>query len=150
MSEGATRQRMAIGETELLRPIISAWCDDKGVVAPQAFNLSSADKQDSNRLSIVRGDATTPDQAYADRASHIKKRCDEKGKAYVPPVGVMAVTVDEVESVEITTRADDGIVLYVNGTEVLRKNVDPGTAGVGTYANAAVGASTALANPCAM
>ncbi|TFB16944.1 hypothetical protein E3V93_10070 [Microbacterium sp. 3H14] len=53
----------------------------------------------------------------------------------------------KVESVEITTRADDGIVLYVNGTEVLRKNVDPGTAGVGTYANAAVGAATALANP---
>lgn len=101
MSEDATRERMAVGETELLRPIISAWCDDKGVVAPQAFNLSSADKQDSNRLSIVRGDATTPDQAYADRASHIKRRCAEKGKAYVPPVGVLALTVEEVESVEI-------------------------------------------------
>ncbi|WP_045821560.1 hypothetical protein [Williamsia herbipolensis] len=101
MSEDATRERVTPGETELLRPIISAWCDDKGVVAPQAFNLSSADKQDSNRLSIVRGDATTPDQAYADRAAHIKKRCDEKGKVYLPPTGVLAVTVDEVESVEI-------------------------------------------------
>lgn len=101
MSEDAARERMAVGGTELLRPIISAWCDDRGVVAPQAFNLSSADKQDFNRLSIVRGDATTPDQAYADRASHIKKRCEDKGKAYVPPVGVLAVTVDEVESVEI-------------------------------------------------
>lgn len=106
MSEGATRQRMAIGETELLRPIISAWCDDKGVVAPQAFNLSSADKQDSNRLSIVRGDVTAADQAYADRASQIKKRCGENGKAYVPPVGVLALTVDGVESVEI--KSTDG------------------------------------------
>lgn len=101
MSEDATHERMAVGEAELLRPIISAWCDDKGVVAPQAFNLSSADKRDSNRLSIVRGDATTPDQAYADRASYIKKRCVEKRKTYMPPVGVLAVTVEEVESVNI-------------------------------------------------
>jgi hypothetical protein len=100
MSEDATRERMTVGATELLRPIISAWCNDEGV-APQAFNLSSADKQDLNRLSVVRGDATSPDQAYADRASHIKKRCAENGKAYAPPVGVLAVTVGEVESVEI-------------------------------------------------
>lgn len=53
-----------------------------------------------------------------------------------------------VESVKITTRADDGIVLYVNGTEVLRKNVNEGvTAGVGTYANVAVGAAAAVATP---
>lgn len=52
-----------------------------------------------------------------------------------------------VESIDIVTRADDGIVLYVNGTEVKRVNVDPGPAGVGTYANAAVSAGPALANP---
>ncbi|WP_298040041.1 fibrinogen-like YCDxxxxGGGW domain-containing protein [uncultured Microbacterium sp.] len=52
-----------------------------------------------------------------------------------------------VESVTLTTRADDGVVVYVNGSEVARKNVDAGTAGVSTYANAAVSASAALANP---
>ena len=52
-----------------------------------------------------------------------------------------------IESVTLTTRADDGIVLYVNGIEVGRTNVDTGAVGVGTYANAAVSASTALANP---
>lgn len=52
-----------------------------------------------------------------------------------------------IAGVDITTRADDGIVLYVNGTEVLRKNVDPGADGVGVYANTAVSATSALANP---
>lgn len=101
MSEDAIRERMEFGETELLRPIISVWYDDKGVVAPQAFNLSSADKADFNRLSIVRGDATTAEQAYADRAAFIKARCDAMGKEYKAPAGVLAVTVEEAESVEI-------------------------------------------------
>jgi hypothetical protein len=53
----------------------------------------------------------------------------------------------KIASVQVTTRADDGIILYVNGTEVMRKNVDPGPDGVNVYANAAVSASSALANP---
>lgn len=53
----------------------------------------------------------------------------------------------KVESVKLTFRADDGVVVYVNGTEVSRNNVNPGTADVTTYANAAVSASAALANP---
>lgn len=52
-----------------------------------------------------------------------------------------------VQSVKITTRADDGIVLYVNGTEVLRRNISAGAVNVGTYANVAVSASSAVANP---
>lgn len=94
------RERIVVGETELLRPIIDAWCND-GVVDPQAFNLSSADKKDFNRMSVVLGDVTTPEQAYAARATSIKARCDASGKSYTPPVGVLAVTVEEVESVEI-------------------------------------------------
>jgi hypothetical protein len=95
-----SRERIVIGETELLRPVIDAWCND-GVVDPQAFNLSSADKKDSNRLSVVRGDVTTPEQAYMARATSIKARCEALGKSYKPPVGVLALTVEEVESVEI-------------------------------------------------
>ncbi|MGO1538763.1 MAG: fibrinogen-like YCDxxxxGGGW domain-containing protein [Leucobacter sp.] len=56
-------------------------------------------------------------------------------------------TDSDVESVEITTRADDGLVLFVNGTEVERVRVDDGPFGVGTYANAAVNAAHVLANP---
>lgn len=55
-----------------------------------------------------------------------------------------------VENIELTTRADDGIVLYVNGSEVKRVNIDEGTIHLGaypTYANSAVTASSALANP---
>lgn len=53
----------------------------------------------------------------------------------------------KVQSVKLTLRADDGVVVYVNGTEVSRTNVNAGTADVNTYANAAVSASAALANP---
>ena len=52
-----------------------------------------------------------------------------------------------IEELQLTTRADDGIVLYVNGTEVLRHNIDEGTVGVGTYANKAVSAGSAVDNP---
>src|SRR5699024_3808471 len=48
---------------------------------------------------------------------------------------------------ELTTRADDGIVVYVNGTEVTRQNMPDGAIGHGTYATAAPTAAAALANP---
>ncbi len=57
------------------------------------------------------------------------------------------VDATKVASVTLTTRADDGIVVYVNGAEVLRRNIDAGTVTSTTYANAAVSASTAVANP---
>lgn len=39
-----------------------------------------------------------------------------------------------VASLSLTTRADDGVVVYVNGTEVGRQNMPTGTVGHGTYA----------------
>ena len=57
------------------------------------------------------------------------------------------VDATKVESVQLTTRADDGIIVYVNGTEVLRQNVDEGASGSDEYANAWVGAGAAIANP---
>ncbi|KMO69913.1 hypothetical protein [Mycolicibacterium chlorophenolicum] len=104
MGDDATalkRVRMDAGDTELLRTINNAWCNAAGVVDPAAFNLSPADRKDFNRLSIARGDATSPEQAYADRAACIKARCDANGRKYKAPAGVLAVTVDEVESAEI-------------------------------------------------
>lgn len=53
----------------------------------------------------------------------------------------------KVASVLLTTRADDGIVVYVNGTEVLRQNIGAGTVTSTTYASTAVSGSTAVANP---
>jgi hypothetical protein len=53
----------------------------------------------------------------------------------------------KVASVQLTTRADDGIIVYVNGTEVLRKNIDPGAVTSATDANVAVSAANAVANP---
>ncbi|HYI33596.1 MAG TPA: delta-60 repeat domain-containing protein [Glaciibacter sp.] len=53
----------------------------------------------------------------------------------------------KVASVNLTTRADDGIVVYVNGIEVLRKNIGTGTVSSGTYASTSVTASNAVANP---
>lgn len=49
--------------------------------------------------------------------------------------------------VKISTRADDGIVVYVNGTEVGRSNMPAGTVSSGTYASTGVSTANALANP---
>ena len=52
-----------------------------------------------------------------------------------------------VESMTLTTRADDGIVVYVNGVEVGRSNLPAGAIGHNTYATSATTAAAALANP---
>jgi hypothetical protein len=53
----------------------------------------------------------------------------------------------KIASVKLTTRVDDGIVVYVNGAEVLRKNIGAGTVTSSTYATSAISATNALANP---
>lgn len=50
-------------------------------------------------------------------------------------------------TVTLTTRADDGIVIRVNGTEVGRKNLPAGTIAAGTYATAAPTTASAVADP---
>lgn len=105
MNDGAeasefVRERITDSDKVLFRPIVRAWVPD-GVVTPDAFKLNAKDKADSNRLSIARGDAITAEDAYNQRAEAVKKRCDDSGKPYRPPVGVMAVTVGQVEAVEI-------------------------------------------------
>lgn len=87
-------------EAELLRPVIHAWLIE-GEVSPDTFKLSSADKKDSNRLSVVQGAKTNPIQAYADRASAIEERCKINDRPYNPPVGVFGLAVREVASVEL-------------------------------------------------
>ena len=47
----------------------------------------------------------------------------------------------------LTTRADDGVVVYVNGQELGRSNVAAGTVSASTYATAAPRTSVAVANP---
>ena len=47
----------------------------------------------------------------------------------------------------LTTRADDGVVIYVNGQELGRSNVAAGTVGPATYATAAPRTTAAVANP---
>ena len=69
-----------------------------------------------------------------------------------PIVSYYATTFDladpaAVASVTLTTRADDGIVIFVNGVEVARRNLDPGAVTNTTYANLAVSAASAVANP---
>ncbi|MDN5655581.1 MAG: hypothetical protein L0G46_10930, partial [Kocuria sp.] len=53
----------------------------------------------------------------------------------------------EVAALNLTTRADDGIVVYVNGTEVGRANMPTGTVSHGTYATAAPRTPDAIASP---
>ncbi|MEV5832868.1 endo-1,4-beta-xylanase [Nocardia sp. NPDC052112] len=97
----SVRERITDPDQELLRPIIRPWVTN-GVIAPDAFNISQTDrKHDFNRMSIARSVATTPEQAYKDRANAIKERCEQNDKIYQAPAGVLAVTVEEVESVEV-------------------------------------------------
>ena len=51
------------------------------------------------------------------------------------------------QAFELTTRSDDGIVVYVNGTEVARANMPTGTVTRNTYATAAPSTNSAIANP---
>ena len=51
------------------------------------------------------------------------------------------------QSVSITTRADDGLVVYVNGVEVGRANMPTGTLTQNSWATLAPRTSTAVANP---
>ncbi|MDI6944995.1 delta-60 repeat domain-containing protein [Microbacterium barkeri] len=50
-------------------------------------------------------------------------------------------------ALRFSVRVDDGVVVYVNGTEVLRRNIDPGPVTASTYANTAVSGTTAMAQP---
>lgn len=54
---------------------------------------------------------------------------------------------DTIDELKIQTRADDGIVIYLNGQELTRVNMPAGTITSNSYATAAPSTSTALANP---
>ncbi|RYF59885.1 MAG: endo-1,4-beta-xylanase [Comamonadaceae bacterium] len=103
MDESTEFQRKPIdnADEQLLRPIIQPWVVD-GIVTYTAFYLSTADKKDMNRLSVSRGSAVTAQRAYEIRAQHLQDRCAANGKTYVPPVGVLAVSAGDVDSVELT------------------------------------------------
>jgi hypothetical protein len=101
------RERIEDSEEELLRPITQSWVVG-GTVSFNAFLLNAADRQDSNRLSVSRGSVVTAEEAYRIRAQHIKSRCELLEKEFRPPVGVLAVTVDQVERLEVKDEAGDG------------------------------------------
>lgn len=52
-----------------------------------------------------------------------------------------------VKTLSLSTVADDGVVVYVNGVEVARSNMPAGTVTSGTYALTAVSTATATASP---
>lgn len=52
-----------------------------------------------------------------------------------------------VTALSLTTRADDGVAVYVNGTEVGRSNLPAGTLTATTYALSAPSTATAVASP---
>jgi hypothetical protein len=80
--------------------------------------------------------ATTITTTASPKPSSLYFRTDFTLPAAVPANGLT-----------LTTRADDGIVVFVNGVEVGRSNVISGTIGHNTYANSAPNTATATANP---
>ncbi len=57
-----------------------------------------------------------------------------------------AQDVGSLTSLKLTTRADDGVAVYVNGTEVGRSNLPAGTLTATTYASSAPSTTSAIAN----
>ncbi len=55
--------------------------------------------------------------------------------------------VAKVQSLSLRTVANDGVVVYVNGTEVSRSNMPTGTIGFSTFASSGRSTTTANANP---
>lgn len=53
----------------------------------------------------------------------------------------------KLSNLQVSTRADDGIVVYVNGVEVGRRNLPGGALTANTYATAAPSTASALADP---
>jgi hypothetical protein len=53
----------------------------------------------------------------------------------------------QLTALTLTTRSDDGVVVYRNGREVARKNLPSGSIGPSTYATAAPRTSAAVASP---
>ncbi|MEX5270613.1 fibrinogen-like YCDxxxxGGGW domain-containing protein [Kocuria sabuli] len=53
----------------------------------------------------------------------------------------------KVAKLTLTTRADDGVAVYVNGKEVVRSNLPQGALTSGTYASSARRTATAVAEP---
>lgn len=53
----------------------------------------------------------------------------------------------DVEKLTLTTRADDGIVVYVNGVEVTRSQLPEGPINHNTFASAAPRTAAAVQNP---
>lgn len=60
---------------------------------------------------------------------------------------VDVVDAHELLDAKVTTRADDGVVVYVNGVEVGRSRMPTGTVTAGTYANGAPRTTAATASP---
>ncbi|MEX5299346.1 fibrinogen-like YCDxxxxGGGW domain-containing protein [Kocuria sp. CPCC 205292] len=60
---------------------------------------------------------------------------------------VQVADASTVEKLTLTTRADDGIAVYVNGEEVTRSNLPDGVLSSGTYATAPRRTATAVAEP---
>ncbi len=86
-------------------------------------------------------------------ASGLGTNIDVTGAAGTRPLAgyfVRRFTVSDVAKVvklRLNTGANDGVVVYVNGTEVGRRNMPAGPVGINTYASSTVRASVADASP---
>lgn len=83
----------------------------------------------------------------------LRTNVDVTGAASTRPLAayfVRKITIPDVLKVtklSLRTLADDGVVVYVNGTEVGRRNMPTGAVTIRTYASAGTRSSTASANP---
>lgn len=130
----------ATAESTIIRSGSADWSYYRGSTAPASdWKTSKGDWRTgaaplgSGTNTGTLGTRISNDFTVKPRATYFKKSFDLNA---VPEGGLT-----------LQTRADDGIILFVNGTEVRRTNLPTGTIKHSSYATKAPQTSTAIANP---
>ena len=121
----------------------SAWSYyfDNTTAVPTTWKTSATDTASWRLGSAALGWGTGPITTNIDVPAGTTRALTSYFRKQVTVQNVAAL-----KTLKLTTRADDGIAVYVNGTEVGRSNLPQGTLTAGTYALTAPSTTTALAN----
>lgn len=115
---------------------------DNAVTVAPSWNQSSFDDSSWKSGSAPLGWGTGPIATNIDVAAGQTRAITSYHRATFTVTNPAAY-----QGFKLTTRADDGLVVYVNGTEVARSNMPAGAITRTTYATAAPSTAAAVANP---
>jgi hypothetical protein len=132
------------GEPVVLLPGGSSWSwRYESGAWPVGWNSETFDDTSWSRGAAPLGRGSTSIVTVIDKPAPTSNRPLSMLFRHRVDVGTASQLVDT----KVITRADDGVVVHVNGVEVGRSNMPTGTIGPGTYATAAPRTSAATAAP---